>query len=141
VALKVTRVDVWVAGMKDQPGSLAEKLDVLAAAGAQLEFVLARRAPEKRGAGVVFLAPIEGAAPLKAAKKLGFHKSKSVIAVRVEGPDKPGMGARITKALGDKRVNLRGLSAGVIGKRFVLHVALDTKAAAAKTVRILKQLR
>ena len=140
MALKVSRVQMWVGGMKDTPGSLAEKLCTLAGAGAQLAFVLARRAPEKPGTGVLFVAPIAGAKQLKAAKKAGLRKSKSVIAVRVEGADKPGLGSKITCALAEAGINLRGLSAAVIGKKFVLHVALDTAKDAAKAARVLKKL-
>ena len=34
MALNITRVDVWVAGIEDRPGGLAEKLAALAEAGA-----------------------------------------------------------------------------------------------------------
>ena len=137
MALQVCRMDVWVAGIEDRPGGLAEKLAPLAEAGAQLEFVLARRAPEKPGTAVVFLSPLKGAKQLRAAQAAGFHKSQSIHALRVEGPDRPGLGARITGALAGKGINLRGLSAAVIGKRFVLHLALDSSADAAKAARVL----
>ena len=138
MALDVKRVDVWAASIEDRPGGVAEKLAVLADAGAQLEFVIARRTPEKRGAGVVFLTPLKGAAQLKAAKKAGFRKTKSLNSVRIEGADKPGIGARITEALACKGINLRGLSAAAIGRRFVAHLALDSSADAAKAIRLLK---
>ena len=51
--LEVTRVEVWIASMKDTPGALAAKLAPLSQAGADLEFVFARRSPEKPGTGVV----------------------------------------------------------------------------------------
>lgn len=140
MALEVRRVEIWVAAIEDRPGALAGKLTDLAEAGAQLEFVLARRAPDKPGSAVVFLTPVKGARQLKAARKMGFHKSKSINAVRVEGRDKPGLGAKLTSALADAGINLRGLSASVVGKRFVLHVALDSPADATKAARIVKKL-
>jgi hypothetical protein len=126
--------------MKDRPGSLAAKLSALAKAGVNLEFVVARRAPEKPGWGVVFVTPIRGAAQRRAARKSGFKKTRSLHTVRVEGPDKKGQGARMTQALADLGLNLRGLSAAAIGKSFVSHVALDSAAAAAKALRVLKAL-
>ena len=138
MAMKVTRVDVWAASIKDRPGGLAEKLAVLADAGAELEFVIARRAPEKPGTGVVFLTPLKGAAQARAAQKAGFRKSRSLQSVRIEGPDKPGLGGRLTQALADKAINLRGLSAAVIGRRFVAHLAFDKPADANKAARILR---
>ena len=140
MALKVGRPDIWVAEIEDRPGGLNKKLEALAAAGAQLEFVLARRAPEKPGTGVVFLAPIKGAKQLAAAKKAGLRKSKSIAAVSAEGADKPGLGAKITAALAEKKVNLRGMSAVVIGKRFRLYLALDDAKEAAKAAGVLRKM-
>jgi len=138
MAIEVSRIDVWVAPLEDRPGGLAETLGSLAEAGAELEFVLARRAPEGPGAAVVFLSPIKGARQIRAAKKAGFHKSKSLAALRVEGLDKPGLGARLTQALAAKGINLRGLSAAVIGRRFVVHLSLDSTADATRAARILR---
>ena len=49
MALKVQRVDTWAASLEDEPGSLAAKLEALSSAGVNLEFVIARRAPDKPG--------------------------------------------------------------------------------------------
>ena len=140
MALQVSRVDVWVASIKDRPGGLAEKLSAVSAAGANLEFVIARRAADKPGTGVVFVTPIKGAAQARAARKVGFAKTKSLHSVRAEGPDKAGMGAKITEALAAKGINLRGLSAAAIGRKFVAHLALDTSADATKAARVLRGL-
>lgn len=140
MTLDVARTQVWVASMKDRAGALAAKLEALRAAGANLEFVIARRAPDKPGEGVVFVTPLKGAAQLRAATASGFKKSDSLHSVRVAGTDRPGVGAQITAALAAAGVNLRGLSAGAVGKRFVAHLALDTAADASKAVRLLKKL-
>ncbi|UCG57329.1 MAG: hypothetical protein JSU70_20980 [Phycisphaerales bacterium] len=138
--MDVTRVDVWAASIKDRPGGLAEKLDALAQAGANLEFVIARRAPEKLGMGVVFVTPIKGASQIKAAKKAGFAKTKSLHALRVAASNKAGLGAKLTAELGDAGLNLRGLSGGAIGKRAVLHLAFDSSADAGRASRLLKRI-
>ena len=138
MALTVTRTDVWAASIDDRAGGLAEKLAALAEAGAQLEFVVARRAPDRPGTGVVFLTPLKGAAQLRAAKKAGFAKTSSLHTERIDGPDKPGLGAQLTGALAHAGISLRGLSAAAIGKRCVVHLALDSAADAAKAVKALK---
>jgi hypothetical protein len=140
MALKVTRADVWAASIRDRPGGLAAKLAALAKAGAQLEFVVARRAPEKPGTGVVFLTPLKGAAQLKAAKRAGFEKAQSMHSLRIEGRDEPGLGAKMTQVLTEAGINVRGLSAAAIGLRCVMHLALDSTADAAKATRLLKRL-
>ena len=138
--MKAERVDTWAAEIKDKPGGLAGKLEALAGAGVSLELVIARRCPEKKGHGVVFATPIKGAAQCRAARKAGFAKSKSLHTVRIEGPDKRGAGAAIAGALAAGGINLRGLSAAAIGRKFVAHIAVDTAADAAKAMRVLKAL-
>ena len=140
MALKVSRVDVWAAGLKDKPGRMADKLASLADAGANLQFVVARRAPDKPGTGVVFVTPLTGAKQLKAAKKAGFLKTKALKSVRAEGADKPGVGAKVTQALANADINMRGFSAAAIGKKFVCYIAVDKTADATKTVRILRKV-
>jgi len=137
----VSKTDVWVAAINDRPGGLAEKLDALAEAGANLEFIISRRAPEKPGKGVVFVTPIKGARQVKAAKAAGFKKTSSLHSLRIEGADHPGLGANMTAMLAGADINLRGLSAAAFGRRFVCHLALDTAAAAAKAVRVLKSAK
>ena len=137
---KVQRVSTWAASLEDKPGSLAAKLAALAGAGVNLEFVIARRTPERKGMGVVFVTPIKGAAAARAARQAGFEKTGSLHAVRIEGPDKQGQGGRMAQALAEKGLNLRGLSAAAIGTRFIAHIALDNSADAAKAASILKKL-
>ena len=140
MAVEASRVDVWVGSLKDRPGGLAEVLCPLAEAGAQLEYVMARRAPDKPGTGVLFVAPVKGAKQTAAARKAGLHKAKTLTAVKAEGRDKPGLGAAMTCALAEAGVNLRGMTATVIGNKFVLWLALDGAKDAAKAVRVLKKL-
>jgi len=140
MTFKVRRVETWVAKIEDKPGGLAEKLTALAAGGVNLEFVLARRTPETPGGAVVFVSPIKGAKATKAARHAGFDKAGDLYAVRVEGPDRKGQGARIAAALSGAGLNLRGFSAAAIGKRFVSHIALDTAADAARAARLIKAL-
>lgn len=140
MSLKIQRVDTWAASIKDKPGGLADKLKALARAGVNLEFVIARRVPDKPGTGVVFVTPINGAARVRAARQAGFNKTGSLHTVRVEGPDRKGQGARIAHALADKGLSMRGLSAAAINKKFVAHIALDSAADAAKAANVLRKL-
>lgn len=138
--LNVSRADVWAATIDDRPGGLAEKLDALAGAGANLEFIVARRMPEKPGKGVVFITPLKGAKQMKAAQAAGFEKSQGLHSVRIEGADKPGIGSKMTKALADAGINLRGISGAALGRKFVTYLALDTAEDAARALATLKKL-
>jgi hypothetical protein len=138
--LSISRTDVWAATVDDRPGAVAEKLGALAAAGVNLGFIIARRAPEQRGSGVLFVTPIKGAKQMKAAEASGFQRTESLHSVRAEGPDKAGTGANMTKALAAAGINLRGISAAAIGKRFVTYLALDNNADATEAAGVLKKL-
>ena len=138
--LNVSRTDTWAAMIDDRPGGVADKLAALAAAGANLEFILARRAPERRGSGVVFVRPLKGAKQIKAAEAAGFQKTEGVHSLLIEGVDKPGVGAKLTRALAEAGINLRGLSGAAIARRYVFHLALDTAKDVAKAAAVLKKL-
>jgi hypothetical protein len=140
MGLKVSKVDVWAATIEDRVGGLVDKLAPLCAAGANLEFVIARRAPEQPGKGVVFVTSLAGEEQVKAATNAGFLQTASQHSVRIEGPDRPGLGTMMAKALADSGINLRGLSAAAIGKKFVCYLALDTAEDAEKAVRTVKNL-
>lgn len=139
MAFQIIKVNVWVGEIEDRPGGLGEKLQALSEAGANLEFVISRRAPDKPGAGVVFLAPVRGAAQARAAKNAGLSKATALCSLRLEGPDKPGLGAKITRVVADAGINMRGLSAAALGRRCVVYFAFDNSADANKASRILKK--
>ncbi len=140
MGLKVSNVDVWAASIEDQVGGLVGKLAPLSAAGANLEFVIARRAPEQPGKGVVFVTPLNGAKQVAAAEVAGFLRTGSLHSVRIEGADKPGLGGKIAGALAEAGINLRGLSAAAIGTKFVCYLALDTAEDAKKATDTLKSV-
>ena len=134
----ISTVDVWAVSIEDNPGALSEKLDAIAQAGVDLEFIIARRSHEKPGTGVVFVTPIKGARQIRAARKAGFEKTKSLHGIRIATGNKPGYTAELTMKLADAGINLRGLSGAAIGNRAIYHIAFDTSADASKAKRLLK---
>jgi hypothetical protein len=138
--LTVTKMDVWAAQIEDKPGGLAKLLGALADAGANLECVVARRDPSKAGKGVAFLTPGKGANVVKAAKAEGLAPAEKLATLKVEGNDAPGLGFRITSAIADSGVNLRGVSGAVVGRKFVVWLGFDGNADADKAARALEAL-
>jgi hypothetical protein len=135
----VERVDVWAASINDEPGGLAKILSGLREAGVDLDFIIARRAPEKPGTGVVFVTPLRGDAEVAAAATLGFNVTSSLKSLRVEGENKPGVAAMLTERLAAAGINLHGFSAAVIGRRFILYIGLDTAEDVEKAASLLGQ--
>ena len=133
----INSVDVWAGTVADRPGGAAEKLSALSEAGANLEFVIGRR--EKPGRGVIFCAPLKGASQTRAAKKAGLSRAESLKSLRIEGPDKAGLGARITEALAEAGVNMRGISAAALGRRAVFYFAFDNPKDASRARQVIKK--
>jgi hypothetical protein len=138
--LIITRVDVWAAPLRDEPGSLANKLVGLREAGADLDFIICRRSPDKPGKGVLFVTPLLGDREIEAAAQLGFNTTSHVHAVRVEGPNNRGIAAELAEKVGAAGITIRGLSASVSGARFVGLFGLDSAEDAAKTAAILEKV-
>lgn len=137
--LIVEHVDVWAANIPDKPGGLAAVLATLHEAGANLQFLIARRAPDTPGKGVVFVTPLQGDREIAAAAQVGFNVTQTLHSVRVMGRDQPGVAALLAQKLAQSGINLRGFSASVIGTQFVAYVAVDSAADADKAIKILEQ--
>jgi hypothetical protein len=136
--MDVDRVDVWAANMEDRPGGLAEKLDALAQANIDLEFVNARRAPDQPGQGIVFVMPIRGPRQIRAARKAGFEKTKSLHGIRIATGNKPGFSSELARSIADADINLRAFSGASISNRAIFYLAFDTDADVNKALRIIK---
>lgn len=133
----VERVDVWAANIEDKPGGLAGVLAALRDVGADLQFIIARRAPQEPGRGVVFVTPLQGDREIAAAAEVGFNVTQTLHSVRVVGRDRPGAAAELTQKLADGGINLRGFSASVLGNQFIAYIAVDSLDQADKAIAIL----
>lgn len=141
MAYTVEKLDVWTTEIDDRPGALDEKLAALADAQIDLTFLVARRQPQAPGKGIVFLGGIKGAKATKAASAAGLVKAGDIAALRVEGKNKPGACHQITACLAQNGINLRGVSANVIGTRFTAILAFDSEDDAKKAARLIKALK
>ena len=140
MALKVSKVELWSAAIDDRAGGAADKIEPLAKAGANFEFVFARRTPEQPGRGVLFVTPVKGAKVSQAAQAAGFGKSITMHSVRIEGTDKPGVTVKVMRALANAGISFRALSASAIGKKFVSFVALDSAEDVARAMGLLRKI-
>jgi hypothetical protein len=137
MAFDISKVDVWVGQLPDRPRALMVRLEILSSAGANLEFVIARR--DKRGKALVFMAPLKGATQIRAAAEAHLTKAARMHTLRIEGPNQPGLGEQITRALADESLNLRGLSAAAIGGRSVTYLRFRNTDDAQRARRALRR--
>jgi len=126
--LSVSKMDVWAVSVDDRPGALKEKLEGLAVAGADLDFIVLRRDHKEPGKSLVFVTPLTSDRQTCAARKLGFKPADTLHSLYVRGPDVPGIGYRLTSALASEQINIRGVSAARAGKEFVMCLSFDSAA-------------
>jgi hypothetical protein len=123
---RIIKEHVWAGAIPDHPDSLAGKLRALAKGGLNLELIIARR--EWTGRGVLFASPLRTLDEVDVAEQAGLNKPESVLALRIEGPNVPGLAARITTAIAEAGLNVRSFAAAALGERSVTSVAFDSDA-------------
>jgi len=140
MSFRLDRVHVWSCEVPDEAGGVASKLHALAEAGANLQYVGTRRQPDKGGSGVLYIAPVSGPEQQRAAKAVGLREVFNPVIVRVEGDNKAGLAARLTKEWALADVSFTGLTMTVLGDRFVAYAAFDTAADANRAATVLAEV-
>ena len=138
MAISVKKITLWRREIEDRPGSLAQVLAPLAAAGTSLRVVMAYRYPEPSGKAAVELAPVTGGKATAAAQAAGLSPA-SIGALLVEGDDRPGLGRTLASALGAAGINLHFLMALAGGRRYAAVFGFGSDADADRAVPIIKK--
>jgi len=140
MGFKLDRVHLWSGEVPDKPGGVAGKLSLLAQAGANLEFILTRRAADKPGAGILFVAPLTGPGQIRAAKAAGLAETQDPVLLRVEGDNQAGLAHKVTQQWALAGITLQGLTMCVLADKFVGYVAFDSVADSNRAAAILGDL-
>jgi len=140
MSFKLDRIHVWTGEVADQAGGIANKLSLLAQAGANLEYIDTRRNPDKPGTGLLVIAPVTGPQAVRAAKSAGLHETNEPIVLRVEGDNALGLAHRLTQKWATEGLSLHGLVMSVIGQRFVGYASFDNITDANRAAAILGDL-
>ena len=134
---RITKEHVWSGTIPDRPGALAEKLRALHEGGLDLELVIGRR--DWSGNGLLFISPLRTVEEIEAAEKAGLAMTGSFLAIRVEGPNRPGLAARMTAALAEGGLSLRGYNAAALGDLHVTMINFDSDEDADRAKEILEK--
>jgi hypothetical protein len=140
MAFHMHKVQVWSGDISDRPGAAAAKLEVLAHAGADLEFVFTRPKRTNPDESVIFLAPIEGPNQTEAARRVGLEPARDIAMLCVEGDNRPGLGYELMTRLAVAGINLRGLSVSTVDQRFAAYLAFDNADDVTMAVQLLASL-
>jgi hypothetical protein len=138
MAVITKKAVLWRKEVGNRPGALADSLEPLAQAGADLKFVLGYQAPGGDARGVVEVYPLAGKRAQAAAASAGFSASSDA-ALLVEGDNKPGLGHAIARAIGDANINMTFVMAQVVGRRYVAVFGFETDADSARASSLIRK--
>jgi len=137
MAVTVKKVTLWRKEVPHQPGILATVLEPLAGAGANLRVVMGYAIPGEANRAAIEVFPISGKRAVDAAHAAGLSASP-IACLLVEGDDRQGLGAAMSRAIGDAGVSISFVIAETVGRKFsaVFGFASDADATvAAKAVK------
>jgi hypothetical protein len=138
MALSVKKATLWRKEVGNAPGVLADVLSPLAQAGANLRVVMGYALPGDPSRAVIEVFPITGKKATAAATANGLAAS-TIACLLVEGDDRPGLGARMARAIADHGVNISFLIAETVGRKFSAVFGFENAAAADVAAKAIKQ--
>jgi hypothetical protein len=138
MAITVKNISLWRKEVENESGVLAQTLEPLAKAGADLHVVMGYRYPGDETKAVVELYPISSKKSIAAAQQAGLNVS-SIPTLLIEGDNKPGLGSAITQAIADAGVNLSFLVAQVIGRKYSAVIGFTSDEDVEKATAVIKK--
>jgi hypothetical protein len=139
MALTVKRITLWRTDVENVPGVLANTLEPLASAGANLRLVMGYRFPQTPERSAIEIAPVTGKRVTEAAQRAGLAPS-DIPCLLIEGDDRPGLGAEIGRACAQAGINIAFLMAVALGRRFTAAMGFPDEAAAKGAAQAIKKL-
>ena len=134
----VKNISLWRKEVENKTGVLAQTLEPLAKAGADLHVVMGYRYPGDESKAVVELYPISSKKSIAAAQQAGLSAS-AIPTLLVEGDNKPGLGCVLTQAIADAGVNLSFLVAQVIGRKYSAVIGFTNDEDVKKATVVIKE--
>jgi len=134
----VKSISLWRKEVQNQVGTLAQTLEPVTKAGANLRVLMGYRYPGDGTRAAIELYPVAGKRVTDAAAEAGLEAS-SIPTLLVEGDDKPGLGLAIADAISGARVNMTFFVAQVIGRKFSAVLGFETEADATTAAPLIKK--
>lgn len=137
MAVTVKKVTLWRKEVAHVPGVLAEVLEPLSAAGADLRVVMGYTFPTQRDRAAIEVFPIKGKRAIRAATEAGLAASP-IACLLVEGDDRPGLGAAMARSVANAGINISFLMAESLGRKFSAVFGFENEADAATAAKAIK---
>ena len=117
MAVTVKTISLWRKEVENEVGMLAQTLEPVTKAGANLRVLMGYRYPGNETRAAIELYPVSGKKEMAAAESEGLEAS-SIPTLLVEGDDKPGLGLAIAEAITAAGLNMSFFVAQTIGRKF-----------------------
>ena len=140
MAVSVKRITLWRKEVENTPGVLADVLEPLARAGADLQVVMGYRFPGNESRAAIELYPVSSKKSVAAAEEAGLSAS-SIPTLLVEGDNRPGLGHAIASAIADAGINLGFLVTQVVGERYTSVIGFETEEEASRAATLIKRAK
>jgi hypothetical protein len=138
MAVTVKKAILWRSEVDNSSGMLANILQPLSEAGADLQVVMAYRYPDGENKAAIELYPVSGKKSAAAAQTAGLAPS-SISTLVVEGDNRPGLGHAIAKAVGDAGINMSFVMAQVVGRKYSAVFGFENEVDASKAAILIKR--
>ena len=131
----VKRISLWRKEAENRTGLLAQTLEPLAKAGADLGVVMGYRLPGNESKAAIEIYPVSGKKLTSAATGTGLTAS-AIPTLLVEGDNKPGLAYKIAQTIANAGADVSFFVAQAIGRRYsaVIGFANDADAKMATTL-------
>jgi hypothetical protein len=134
----VKTIPLWRKEIENQVGTLAQILEPVTKAGANLRVLMGYRYPGEGTKAAMELYPIAGKKVTAVASEAGMSAS-SIPTLLVEGDDKPGLGLAIAQAMSAAGINMAFFVAQTVGRRFSAVLGFESEADAKAATPLIKK--
>ena len=138
MAVTIKPITLWRCEVQDRPGALAEVLEPLAAAAADLQVVMGYKVPGERTRSVLELWPVSGRKLTRVAESAGLTPSPTPT-LWVAGDNRPGLGHAIARAIADAGINLSFLVAQATGRKYSAVFGFESEVDAKKAGGVIRK--
>jgi hypothetical protein len=138
MAVTVKKITLWRTETQDRVGLLANVLEPLANARADLQVCMGYRLSGDSNRAAIEVAPITGSKATAAARSAGLAPS-SIPTLQVTGDNRPGLGHAMASAVADAGIGMNFLVAQVIGRKYSAIVGFANDDDAKKATPLIKK--
>jgi len=134
----VKSISLWRKEAENKTGLLAQTIEPLARAGADLGVVMGYRLPGNEGKAAIEIYPVSGRKMTTAATGTGLAAS-AIPTLLVEGDNKAGLAHKIAQTIAEAGFDLSFFVAQAIGRRYSAIIGFANDADAKRAATLIKK--